>query len=102
MKTKYSVNIPNLIFNTPELVRLGSITGLPVRKTIIGLLYVCDDDGWLEWNPKAIQKAMKGVLIRGNPEKTMNLLSENGYLEYHPQTKDKPALGRIPNRYREV
>lgn len=100
MKTKSRVDVSNTIFHTPALVTLGTQTGLPVRKTLLGLLYVCDDDGWFEWNPKAIQRAMKGVLIKGNPEAAMNVLKQNGHLEYQLQTDDLPALGRVPEHYR--
>ncbi len=101
MITRSKAYVPSLVFDSQELSVLNRTAGLPIRTTLIGLLYVCDDDGWFEWNPKAIQKAMKGVLIHGDPTQAMKVLKQEGYLRYQNKTKDEPAKGQIPARYRE-
>ncbi|AMO58236.1 hypothetical protein GZ77_21140 [Endozoicomonas montiporae] len=99
MKAKRKVQIPLRFFHFPELFYLNRDTKLPVRLTLLGLLYVADEDGWFEWNPPAIQKALDGFLIHEDPTPSMEVMVMENIIT-DVQKRNGKTQARIAEKYR--
>ena len=100
MKAKRKIQIPKGFFHFPELFYLNRDTQLPIRLTLLGLLYVADDDGWFEWNPPAIQEALNNFLIHEDPTPSMEVMVMERIITDVEQRNGKKQA-RIAEKYRK-